>query len=66
MIGVLLGDDWTYVGADWGGWDFESADYHRLEIKQSAAKQSWAQAGPSRGVFDIAPRSGRYEGAGRS
>ena len=63
QVAVLLGEPWRLVGTDWGGWDFESTAGHRLELKQAAAKQSWAQTRPSRGAFDIASRSGRYEGA---
>jgi hypothetical protein len=63
QVAVLLGDEWSLVGTDWGGWDFQSRSGIRLELKQSAAKQSWVQKGPSRGVFDIAERTGRYVGA---
>lgn len=63
QVGVLLGSRWRSVGADWAGWDFESLDGVRLEVKQSAAKQSWSQSRASRGSFDIAPRTGRYDGA---
>ena len=59
---MLLGPLWRATGADWGGWDFESDDGVRLEVKQSAAKQSWSQPKSSRGSFDIAPRTGRYDG----
>lgn len=62
QVGVHLGDDWEHVGADWCGWDFKSTTGVRLEVKQSAAKQSWIQDRPSRGSFDIRPRTGRYEG----
>ncbi len=56
---------WRYTGDDWGGWDFERDDGARLELKQSAAEQTWS--GPrklrTRGSFDIAPRTGYfYEG----
>lgn len=63
QLAVLLGDAWTLVGTDWGGWDFEGPFGHRLEVKQAAARQSWPQTRPSKGVFDIAIRTGRYEGA---
>ena len=63
QIGVLLGERWRSVGGDWAGWDFEDVDGVRLEVKQSAAMQSWAQARPSRGSFDIKARQGRYDGA---
>ena len=63
QVGVLLGDRWRSVGGDWAGWDFEDVDGVRLEVKQSAATQSWAQATPSPGSFDIKARQGRYDGA---
>jgi hypothetical protein len=33
-----------------------------LEVKQSAAKQTWNPRKPVRSTFDIKPRSGRYDG----
>lgn len=32
---------WRYVGSDWAGWDLESEAGARLEVKQSAARQTW-------------------------
>ena len=62
QIGVLLGDGWDHVGKDWGGWDFER-DGVRLEIKQSAARQTWNPNGEaSKPSFDIAPRTGYFDG----
>jgi hypothetical protein len=62
MIEDALGPDWVYVGADWGGWDFDGPDGIKLEIKQSAASQSWSAGRgiTTRPIFDIAPRSGFY------
>ena len=68
QVGVLLGDGWVPMGADWAGWDFETSsavgvDPVRLEVKQSAARQTWDQSGnPSRGSFDIATRTGYFKG----
>lgn len=63
QIGALLGQEWEHVGRDWGGWDFQRGDT-RLEVKHSAARQSWNPAGKSsRASFDIAPRTGYYDGA---
>jgi hypothetical protein len=53
---------WQYVGHDWGGWDFVRLDGLKLEVKQSAARQSWAGK-PSRGIFSIQPTKGYYEGS---
>jgi hypothetical protein len=51
------------VGADWAAWDLERDDGVRLEVKQSAATQTWEQARPSIATFDIRARTGRFEGA---
>ena len=63
MILSALGEQWKSFGG-WGGWDLERDDGIRLEVKQSAALQSWhaaASAGkPSPSSFDIAPRGGYY------
>ena len=57
--------EWRCTSADWAGWDFESAEGIRLEVKQSAARQTWTKEGdpPSKCSFDIATRAGYYEGA---
>jgi hypothetical protein len=59
---------WSYKGDGWSGWDFERNDGTRLEVKQSAAMQTWSaprniQTRPS---FDIAARTGYfYEGGSK-
>ncbi len=65
IVEAALPPDWRWCGADYAGHDFEHADGTRLEVKQSAARQTWAAptSGPSRASFDIASRSGRWEGA---
>ena len=40
MIVRALGDGWTLVSADWSGWDIESATGVRVEVKQSAVRQT--------------------------
>lgn len=52
---------WRYVGDGWKGWDFQRLDGVKLEVKQSAAHQTWPGP-PSKGQFDIAPRTGFFEG----
>jgi hypothetical protein len=56
---------WEYTGLNWRGWDFEhSPSGARLEVKQSAAWQSWSREGeatPGRGTFDIAARKGYFD-----
>jgi hypothetical protein len=58
---------WRYAGEGWSGWDFERHDGTRLEVKQSAAHQTWS-SGPrkiqTRAAFDIASRTGFYSEGG--
>jgi hypothetical protein len=65
MIALALEPEWTWCSADYASWDFERADGVRLEVKQSAFRQSWE---PSPNVkvspgFDVKPRQGRWEGS---
>src|ERR1039458_3817705 len=62
MVEGALGPAWRYVGGNWAGYDFESDQGVRLEVKQSAAIQPWsAKRGTvTRGVFDIRERTGYY------
>jgi hypothetical protein len=58
---------WRYVGDGWGGWDFQRTDGSRLEVKQSAAHQTWSEKLhniPTRGSFDIAARKESYSEGG--
>jgi len=64
MIDLVLPSGWRWVSLDWAAWDFEHADGTRLEIKQSSAKQTWSPPKLlSDRRFDIAPRTGRWDGA---
>ena len=38
---TLAGFGWRHCGDDWSAWDFEHEFGCRLEVKQSAAAQSW-------------------------
>jgi len=69
----LVRHGWRYVGDNWAGWDFQHEFGTRLEIKQSAAWQTWdpfkqrasglpPKSGP--GGFDIAQRTGWFDAAG--
>jgi hypothetical protein len=64
----LKPDGWRYVGDGWSGWDFERGEHpkDRLEVKQSAAQQTWSDARniQTRGVFDIAARTGYFSESG--
>lgn len=63
IVQLALGDDWRWCSADYASWDFDNAAGVRLEVKQSAARQSWktSQAKRSRCCFDIRARDGRWE-----
>ena len=65
MVASVLGADWRLTwadGWDWAPWDCEHMQTGtRLEIRQSAARQSWdheSTAVRRRPVFDIAARQG--------
>lgn len=65
IIALELEPEWDWKGGNYSSWDFEHKSGARLEVKQSAAQQSWNLApsgkkSPAR--FDIAARTGRYEG----
>ncbi|MGH7045584.1 MAG: hypothetical protein ACREE2_04250 [Stellaceae bacterium] len=66
ITGYALGPDWHHCSADWSGWDFEHKLGARLEVKQSAARQTWKPPPvrhPPR--FDISPRSGYWQDGSR-
>ena len=66
MVLAALEPEWQHCGGDWAGYDLQApATGLRLEVKQSAARQTWTQdgGGPSAPRFDIAARTGRWEGA---
>ena len=67
LIAWALGDDWRLTwmdGWDWAAWDCEhTSSGARLEIKQSAARQTWDKGTtvPRRKpAFDIAPCTGYW------
>lgn len=67
MIAWMLGEEWQLTSEDgweWAAWDCEHVSTGvRLEIKQSAARQSWdggAQRPRRSPRFDIAPRKGYW------
>lgn len=64
IVAEVLEPDWQWVGGDWGACDFRHDGGIGLELKQSAARQSWHAAdGPASSPrYDVAERSGRWEG----
>jgi hypothetical protein len=63
IVGAALGSEWRLCSGDWGGWDLEHVtDRCRLEVKQSAARQTWVAPKKSRPPrFGIPERTGYYE-----
>ena len=69
MVTIGLGEGFKLTSADWVGWDIEGPDNIRIEVKQSAARQTWAgstsqPSSPTKGAFDIAPRTGYFTDGG--
>ena len=62
IIALALEPEWNWCSADYAGWDFDRPDGIRLEVKQSAAMQSWSTGKPSKAIFDVAARTGYWEG----
>ncbi|WP_316859920.1 hypothetical protein [uncultured Cohaesibacter sp.] len=58
IVHLLLDDGWKWCSEDWSLWDFEHIDGTKLEVKQSAARQSWHTKDTDRTKceFDIAAR----------
>jgi hypothetical protein len=64
IVGAALGPEWNMCSGDWRGWDFEHVAGSRLEVKQSAARQTWtAGRAATKPIFDIRARTGYFEGA---
>lgn len=70
LVAIALGPGWRLVSGDWSGWDLEDPRGARVEVKQSAALQTWSGRAASmagrttRGSFDIAVRKGYYTEGG--
>jgi len=61
IVDRALPDGWTWCSSDYAAYDFRHDDGTRLEVKQSAALQSWKAAKPSAPIFDVAPRTGYWK-----
>ena len=65
LVAELLGSGWRLpwtAGHDWAPWDLEHISGTRMEVKQSAALQSWhdGKSASTSPRFDIAPRTGYW------
>lgn len=63
MVAFAIEPDWSWCSHDYNAWDFVHHSGLRLEVRQSAAWQSWSRPGsrPSRCSFDIRDRKGSYD-----
>lgn len=69
LIVTGLGANFTLMSADWSGWDISHETGIKIEVKQSAARQTWTDrqslnGKATEGSFDIAPRSGYWADGG--
>ncbi len=64
ILAGVLEPEWQWRADGWGSFDFEGPNGIGLEIKQSAARQDWHDetCKPAKGRFDIAARTGRWDG----
>jgi hypothetical protein len=64
IVGAALGPEWELCSGDWRGWDFEHSTGFRLEVKQSAARQTWTGTRKATvPIFDIRTRTGYFDRA---
>ncbi len=64
IIDAYLPDGWEWCSADYAAYDFVHKDGTKLEVKQSAARQSWASENGKqpRPAFDVAARKQHWVG----
>jgi hypothetical protein len=62
MLDIALGDVWEWVAGDYWPYDFRHDDETRLEVKQSSYHQSWPSTAKPKRTFDVAKRTGFFEG----
>jgi hypothetical protein len=60
LVSIVLGKNWNVVSTDWSAWDIEHEDGTRLEVKQSAAKQTWYVDGRSGAVGRFGIQAAKY------
>lgn len=68
IVAMALEPEWEGCGGDWASCDLvRPADGKRIQVKQSAAKQTWhkADARPARPCFSIKEKTGRWEDGDR-
>jgi hypothetical protein len=68
IVAMALEPEWALCSGDWGPCDLiHPASKLRIQVKQSAARQSWhkGECPPPRPRFSIAEKSGRWEDGDR-
>ncbi len=68
IVAMALEPDWVLSGGDWAAFDLKQANGPlRMQVKQSAALQSWRKADvrPPRPCFSIKEKTGRWEDGDR-
>ena len=68
LVAELLGEGWDLVGQDWAAWDIQHSDGTRVEVKQSARRQTWAapENGSSKPSFSIRVPKFIWKGAAKT
>ena len=62
IVSTVLCPEWAWCSEDYYRFDFRHPCGLGLEVKQSAACQSWETKGPSIAKWDVSARKGYYEG----
>jgi hypothetical protein len=62
LVAHALSDSWEWCSGDYASYDFIHTSGTRLEVKQTALRQSWTSAGgKARPSWDIKERTGYWE-----
>ncbi|MCA1652711.1 MAG: hypothetical protein ABR588_10670 [Sphingomicrobium sp.] len=66
IVGLALEPEWRLCAGDWAAFDLQQTNGPlRIQVKQSAAIQSWhnGESPSARPCFSIASKTGRWEGS---
>lgn len=61
IVAGILDPGWQYCGGAWAGWDFQHSDGTRIELKQSAARQTYTPKKASKPIFSIKKKAGYWK-----
>lgn len=59
IVAAALEPDWELCSEGWSGWDLQNPDRLRIQVRNSAALQSWGGE-PKPQSFSIAPSKGYF------